>query len=495
MSNGPGSHPEQVPPPVAVDPSLLDYLNNTLGLTAYAAALHAVATEIQAIVLPAALRSASSVPSTIWAPTDSAFTNAAANARGYTFNASDPHFLAALIAYHTVPESMLTAYGPAAFHSLIPTSLTNAFEGWTNLENGKPQVLPVQLTQAGADAPIWFDQTNTPNTLRSVAYSQDITVVMIDQVLGMPSHSFEGYNGFTAFAPAGAPGLLEQAQKRFSSQQDLLSLFNNHVVYGKTIYSSNFTSETPFTSQSGFNYLFSSSQDGNWSVALNGITTSILTADVLVANGVIHVLDDALWNLTPGGGQTQASPATPSPTEGSQAHSEPATSMSPAAIAGLAIAAAAVVSLCVAVTYIMRRHYRSRGVRVLSPEEGIDGPLTPPGQHTPPSQSAVDVREAGRPVRRGVYQGSPSSTSPGHWPGVKAVVLEKHAYTHSRNALDITPSSIDSPEQRTQPLPVTEDVVEHLLHALVQRIDRNDSAASQRHAHRSQPPEYRSTES
>lgn len=34
-------------------------------------------------------------------------------------------------------------------------------------------------------------------------------------------------------------------------------------------------------------------------VSLNGITANIVRADVLLSSGVIHVLDDALWNLTP----------------------------------------------------------------------------------------------------------------------------------------------------------------------------------------------------
>lgn len=77
-----------------------------------------------------------------------------------------------------------------------------------------------------------------------------------------------------------------------------ISLIGTQVIYGQTVWSSDFTAQT-YTSLSGFNYTFSNASDGNITISLNGITSNIIVADVLVSNGVIHILDDALWNLTP----------------------------------------------------------------------------------------------------------------------------------------------------------------------------------------------------
>ena len=88
------------------------------------------------------------------------------------------------------------------------------------------------------------------------------------------------------------------------------------------MWSSDLTNGT-YTAQSGYNYTFSTSSDGNITVSLNDIATAITTADVLVSNGVIHVLADALWNLTPNSTSSESSPCVfsmiPSPSSANSA--------------------------------------------------------------------------------------------------------------------------------------------------------------------------------
>lgn len=66
---------------------------------------------------------------------------------------------------------------------------------------------------------------------------------------------------------------------------------------GQTIYSPNFTAET-YTSASGFDYSFDVDSDNRTLVTLNGVTANVVHSDVLADNGVVHVIDQVLWNTT-----------------------------------------------------------------------------------------------------------------------------------------------------------------------------------------------------
>ena len=69
-------------------------------------------------------------------------------------------------------------------------------------------------------------------------------------------------------------------------------------MYDHAVFSPEFTNGT-HTSGSGFNYTFGSNGAGGYTVTLNNITANITFSDIITANGVVHLIDQPLWNLEP----------------------------------------------------------------------------------------------------------------------------------------------------------------------------------------------------
>lgn len=246
-------------------------------------------------------------------------------------------FVRALLQYHaTLGTWQVPDVSP--FNTIIPTVLSG--QGYVNLENNNPQIVVLQTngsrdTKADLITSVLY-QKNSPTVVNTATFDK-VTVHVIDQVLGIPGqYGYEASNnglgqfeqlrtaagidtlenevGFTVFAPAEDEYFFKEAQSRFSSTTQLSSLFYNHVrvfslhvcarieeakvIYGQTIYSSSFTNGT-YTSKSGYNYTFYNTAQGGYTISLNGITTNVNTTDIPVSNGVIHLLNDALWNLSP----------------------------------------------------------------------------------------------------------------------------------------------------------------------------------------------------
>lgn len=68
------------------------------------------------------------------------------------------------------------------------------------------------------------------------------------------------------------------------------------VILDRTLWSPEFDNGTQL-SLSGSFYSFQS-VNGSWTVSLNGVSANIIRSDILVANGVIHIIDQVLFNVT-----------------------------------------------------------------------------------------------------------------------------------------------------------------------------------------------------
>lgn len=53
------------------------------------------------------------------------------------------------------------------------------------------------------------------------------------------------------------------------------------------------------SSDSHFNYSFAQTSSGSWTVTLNHVTANIVRSDLLLNNGVIHIIDAVLYNVDP----------------------------------------------------------------------------------------------------------------------------------------------------------------------------------------------------
>lgn len=72
------------------------------------------------------------------------------------------------------------------------------------------------------------------------------------------------------------------------------------IINGTTLYSPFLTGTQNYTSQSGQNFTFSANSTGQY-VTLGNITAQIIQPDVLLTNGVIHVIDRVLLDVNADG--------------------------------------------------------------------------------------------------------------------------------------------------------------------------------------------------
>ncbi|KAI0735975.1 FAS1 domain-containing protein [Earliella scabrosa] len=105
-----------------------------------------------------------------------------------------------------------------------------------------------------------------------------------------------GLRGFTLFAPN--TSAIQTASANLASlasnQTALIALFQNHLINGTTVYSPLLTSDNQ-TSAAGESLSFSRNATGQY-VTSGNVTALITQPDVLLPNGVIHVIDRVLLN-------------------------------------------------------------------------------------------------------------------------------------------------------------------------------------------------------
>jgi uncharacterized surface protein with fasciclin (FAS1) repeats len=89
----------------------------------------------------------------------------------------------------------------------------------------------------------------------------------------------------TYFA-ANDPSVVQAAQQSNTSEQDVLTLINYSVIPGRILFSSSLTNQSSFRTRANINLTITT---------LNGSTyvddAKITEMDILVANGVVHVID------------------------------------------------------------------------------------------------------------------------------------------------------------------------------------------------------------
>ncbi|KAI0688250.1 hypothetical protein BC835DRAFT_324660 [Cytidiella melzeri] len=288
-----------------------DFLGNLQqnGLTNFTALVQQVSDD-GLLAFAVALTRASS-PKTLFVPNNAAFLNPGVNFGGYDYQPDNTSFLSSLLLYH-LAEGSWTQDQLVGVDTIIVTSLVGDA---VTLENDSPQVMVCGSTANGFEI---LNQRTTTHVLQAYEYDY-ITVQVVNAIIGMPgSSSFAvsdvnaehfaalqtsaGLNtldtdvGMTVFVPTDDAFLAENPQTTTSTP---LSLFNNHIITGKTVWSPDFIQPVQYyTSDSGMNYTFTQNSTNQYTVSLNGITANIVRTDYLVSNGVMHIVDRVLSNTT-----------------------------------------------------------------------------------------------------------------------------------------------------------------------------------------------------
>ncbi|KIY71427.1 Fasciclin-domain-containing protein [Cylindrobasidium torrendii FP15055 ss-10] len=244
---------------------------------------------------------------------------------------SDPEMLANILSYHIVSGNFSEGNGSlqaATFpNDTIARTTLNATD-LVMLEGNKSQVLvwtsengtvmiqnqlgtKVAVSNSTVLGNFLVNGINGtlmyPTNLTSTLNSRNLT--SLADVLGSISASnstnetladkLEGLTGYTLFAPSNMA--LEAASQTLSSLASnttaLTNVLGNHIINGSTLYSTGLANST---SASGETLSFTTNSSGTFVASSSGSTTvamaKIITTNVLVNNGVVHIIDTVLGN-------------------------------------------------------------------------------------------------------------------------------------------------------------------------------------------------------
>ncbi|KAG8962830.1 hypothetical protein FRC03_003730, partial [Tulasnella sp. 419] len=249
-------------------------------------------------------------PRTLFAPNDAAFS--AAN-----LDTSNSTAVVSLLSYHLVSGYFPNPYyfTVAPQHTVLRTFLTDP--AYVRLEDTFPQVL---VTESGDGTNVHILRQQQNVTVQStVIVSQNLVVHVINGVLLAPTNdaisqqprlsalvqnfgqtqayqNLASARGFTLFAPENAAisRLVTSGAATNLSSDQINTIIGNHVINGATVYSPQLPYENRI-SASGQRFSFSSNATGTY-VTSGSSTALVLLADIILPNGVIHLIDNVLVN-------------------------------------------------------------------------------------------------------------------------------------------------------------------------------------------------------
>ncbi|KAI0668736.1 FAS1 domain-containing protein [Trametes maxima] len=272
-------------------------------------------------------------PFVLFAPTDAAFDSAPSNVT------SDNDLLADVVAYH-VAQGNFSGDSPAYPNTTLGRTLLHDPK-YVQLEGNRSQVLAWAVR---ADGKVHVLNQRNDSTVTNTTAVGNITIHTVDHVLNFPeplaatvpadnvsltgiedalralqvpnaggggggeSSLFDtlnaGLRGFTFFAPN--TSAIQQAQSALAAlagnTSALQALFLNHLINGTTVYSpelagpdQNQNQNQNHTSAAGEPLRFVLNATGHY-VTSGNTTARLVQPDVLLPNGVIHVVDRVLAN-------------------------------------------------------------------------------------------------------------------------------------------------------------------------------------------------------
>lgn len=104
-------------------------------------------------------------------------------------------------------------------------------------------------------------------------------------------------HGITVFAPSDAAFAAVQSNLTAagSNASVLDTILRNHVINGSSVYSGNLQGGDSATSAAGEKFSSAFNSSGNF-VTSGNVTAKIVTPDILLWNGVMHIVDHVFFN-------------------------------------------------------------------------------------------------------------------------------------------------------------------------------------------------------
>jgi uncharacterized surface protein with fasciclin (FAS1) repeats len=259
-------------------------------------------------------------PLTVFAPNNDAF---AAIPSSVTGNAN---LVANIIAYHVLPGNYTNATATAPNVTVAHTLLNDTT--LVNLEGNKSQVLVFNKDTSDV---VHIQNQATDVTVSTVVPYENIEVKVIPAVLIPPGNistviasntqlsavgslaaSVPGVvetlttaHGYTFFAPstdaltAAAPALAGLQ----GNNTALTTVIGNHIINGTSVYSSDITDKSTYTSAAGQKISFVFNSTGLFVVSGDNVASAqIIRTNVLTDRGVIHIIGGVLANTASNSG-------------------------------------------------------------------------------------------------------------------------------------------------------------------------------------------------
>ncbi|KLO17860.1 Fasciclin-domain-containing protein [Schizopora paradoxa] len=246
---------------------------------------------------------------TIFAPNNAGFTGIHPNI------SSNPDLLANVLSYHVVPGSFnVTQSFP---NTTVGRTLLNHNSSLVFLEGDKNQV----LAWSDINGTVRILNQNTEVSVVNSTTFENLTIHVVDAVIDVPGEltaALAGNNltsfqtaltqanfldtlnfahGITVFAPTDeAFAAVQQNLTAASSNSSVLdTILRNHVINGTSVYSGNLQGGTSATSAAGEKISATFNSTGAF-VTSGNTTAQIVTPDVLLWNGVLHIVDHVFLN-------------------------------------------------------------------------------------------------------------------------------------------------------------------------------------------------------
>lgn len=240
---------------------------------------------------------------TVLAPSDEAFAALANSSAGEAL-ATDPSLIGALLQYHIL-NGTFTSQSITNESTFVPTLLTNS--SYTNVTGGQV----VEAILIGNDTVFYSGLLQNATVTQADVNFTGGVLHIIDSVLVLPATVMDTANAANLTAFRGAlnatdsisfadetPDLTifapnnEGFQRVFSalqnaSTEDIANVLAYHVINGSVAYSSDLSNGTSLETANGANLTITI--DANGTVFVNA--AEVIVPNILVANGVVHIID------------------------------------------------------------------------------------------------------------------------------------------------------------------------------------------------------------
>ncbi|KAL9083349.1 MAG: hypothetical protein Q9165_008549 [Trypethelium subeluteriae] len=244
---------------------------------------------------------------TVLAPNNAAFAALAATPAGQAA-ASDPSLLEAVLEYHVINGTYLACDIPAT-GAFVPTLLTNT--SYTNVTGGQrvegvnqngnvtffsggkaqSNVTQADITFNGGVVHIIDSVLTIPANITATAEAAGLTALANALIQTNLLETVNILPDITVFAPTNAAFAAINGTVASLTNTQLARVLEYHVINGTVGYSTLLTNgETISTLDNGLDVTIT--LPGNGSVKVN--QANVVIPDVLVANGVVHVIDSVL---------------------------------------------------------------------------------------------------------------------------------------------------------------------------------------------------------